>query len=137
MKDRKLFLYWLYLYILCAALGFIPSPRSPLVAAALALLTVGFFVPPGLILYRAIQRDDLRQLKLVALLSAASLTLTLVLFIANTLTVLAPANLLLGNILNTLLLLFSAPMMCAPYQAIGIFGWACLLFVVIFHRKKG
>lgn len=137
MKDRKLFLYWLYLYILCAALGFIPSPRNPLVVAALALLTVGFFVPPGMILYRAIQRNDRRQLRLVALLSAASLALTLALFIANTLTVLAPSNVLLGNVFNTLLVLFSAPMMCAPYQAISIFGWACLLFVVIFHRKKG
>lgn len=137
MKDRKLYLYWLYLYILCASLGFIPSPRSPLVTALLTLAAVAFFVPPAMILYRAIRRDDRKAMKLVALLSAGSLVLTTVLFIANTLTVLAPANLLLGNILNALLVLFSAPMLCAPYQALSLFGWACLLFTVIFHRKKG
>lgn len=137
MKDRKLYLYWLYLYILCAALGFIPAPRSPLVTALLTLVTLAFFVPPAMILYRAIQRSDPKPLKAVALLSAASLLLTLLLFIANTLTVLVPNNLLLGNILNALLVLFSTPMMCAPYQALGMFGWACLLFTVIFQRKKG
>ena len=136
MKNRKFYLIWLYLYILCAALGFIPSPRNPLVTALLAICAVAFFAPPALLLYRAIRDGDRRTLKRMLLLSAASLALTLLLFIGNTLTILAPDNLLLGNILNALLILVSAPMACAPYQVLGTFGWACLLFTSITNWKK-
>lgn len=128
MKERRLYLYWLYLFILCAALGFIRD-RSPLVAALLTLLGMGFFVPGGLLLYRG-------QRKPILIISAASLVLTLLLFIGNTLTVLAPDNLLLGNILHAALTVFSAPMMCLPYQGLGVFGWACLLFAALYRSKK-
>lgn len=128
MKERKLYLYWLYLYILCAALGFIRQ-RSPLVTALLALLSIAFFVPGALLLHRG-------ERKPVLCISAASLVLTLVLFIANTLTVLAPDNILLGNIFHSLLVVFSSPMMCAPYQILSLFGWACLLFAGLFAKKQ-
>lgn len=128
MKERRLYLYWLYLFILCAALGFIRQ-RSPLVTALLALLSIAFFVPGALLLHR-----DMR--KPVVLISAVSLALTLVLFIANTLTALAPDNLLLGNILYSLLVVFSAPMLCAPYQILSLFGWACLLFAGLFPLNR-
>ncbi len=128
MKERKLYLIWLYLFILCAALGFIRQ-RSPLVTALLALLSVVFFLPGALLLHRG-------ERKPVMLISAASLALTMVLFIANTLTVLAPDNILLGNIFNALLVVFSAPMMCAPYQAVSLFCWACLFFAGLTQNKK-
>lgn len=136
MTNRKLYLSWLYLYILCAALGFIPDPRNPLVAALLTLCALAFFAPPALLLYQGIHKGDRKPLKAVALFSGCSLVLTLLLFIANTLTVLAPNNILLGNILNALLILFSAPMKCAPYQVLSIFGWACLLFTTLTNWKK-
>lgn len=136
MKDLKLYLYWLYLFILCAALGFIPAPRSPLVAALLTLLTIAFFVPPAMLLYRDIHHRQRKHLKNILIISTCSLALTLVLFIANTLSVLAADNLLLGNILNALLVVFTAPMMCAPYQFLGMFGWACLLFTALSFWKK-
>ena len=133
MKERRLYLYWLYLFILCAALGFIPE-RSPLVTALLALLGVAFYIPAGLILYRG--RQDKKQLRPILLISTLSLVLTLGLFIANTLTVLAPTNLMLGNILNAALVVFSAPMMCMPFQGLGIFSWACLLFSALYLQKR-
>ena len=136
MKDRKLYLYWLYLYILCAALGFIPNPRNPLVAALLTLCAAAFFLPPALLLYRSVQTGQRKNLQAVLWISAGSLVLTLLLFIANTLTVLAPDNLLLGNILNAVLIILSTPMCCAPYQVLGIFGWACLLFTALTNWKK-
>ena len=133
MKDRKLYLYWLYLYILCAALGFIRQ-RSPLVTALLTLLGLVFYIPPGWILYRS--RRDKKQLTPILLISTLSLVLTLLLFIANALSVLAPQNLMLGNILNATLVVFSSPMMCLPLQGLGIFGWACLLFTALYLRKR-
>ena len=132
MKEQKLYLYWLCLFILCATLGFIPTPRSPLVMALLAIMTLLFFVPPAMLLHRG----ERRHLKNIFILSACSLALTLVLFIANTLSVLAPDKLLLGNILNALLVVFSAPMLCAPYQFISLFGWACLLVAALSRWKK-
>ena len=136
MKDFKLYLYWLYLFILCAAVGFIPAPRSPLTAALLTLLTIAFYVPPAMLLYRGIRQQQRKHLKNILCLSVCSLSLTLVLFIANTLTALVPDNILLGNILNALLVVFTAPMMCAPYQFLGLFGWACLLFTALSFWKK-
>lgn len=133
MKERKLYLYWLYLYILCAALGFIRQ-RSPLVTALLTLLGLVFYIPPGWILYRS--RRDKKQLTPILLISTLSLVLTLLLFIANALSVLAPQNLMLGNILNATLVVFSSPMMCLPLQGLGIFGWACLLFTALYLRKR-
>ena len=50
MKDKQLYLYWLYLFILCAALGFIQD-RGPLVTALLTIAGIGFFLPPALLLY--------------------------------------------------------------------------------------
>lgn len=135
MKDKQLYLYWLYLYIICATLGFIPQERNPLVAALLAILTLVFFVPPAILLYRGIQQQSRPKLTRIALLSALSLGLTTLLFIANMLTVLAPNDLLLGNVFNALLILVSAPMMCAPYQIISLFMWACLLVVALRWQK--
>lgn len=132
MKERNLYLYWLCLFILCATLGFIPAPRSPLVVALLTILTVLFFVPPALLL----RRGERKHLRNILILSACSLVLTLVLFIANTLSVLAPDKVLLGNILNALLVVFSSPMLCAPYQFLSLFGWACLLFTALSRWKK-
>lgn len=133
MKHRKLYLSWLYLFILCAALGFIRQ-RSPLVTALLALLGMAFFIPAGLILYRS--RQDKKQIRPILLISILSLVLTLLMFIANTLTVLVPDNILLGNILNAVLVVLSAPMLCMPYQGLGVFGWACLLFTALYLQKQ-
>lgn len=136
MKRKQLYLSWLYLYILCATLGFIPPDRDPLITALLTLISIAFFIPPAILLYRGYGQKDLSQLKFVALVSGVSLGLTTLLFIANTLTALAPGNLLLGNIFNALLVVFSAPMFCAPYAFLGLFGWACLLTAAITCRKK-
>ena len=135
MKNRTLYLSWLYLYILTAILGFIQEP-NPLVTALLALLSICFFIPGAVLLYRAIKSGRRKHLRIVMLISAASLTVTMLLFIANTLTVLAPENELLGTVLYAVLTVFSAPMMCAPYQSVSMFLWACLLFTGISFWKK-
>lgn len=135
MKTKQLYLYWLYLFIFCAAMGFIQD-RSPLVTALLALLSIAFFIPGALLLYGGIRSGDRKPLRNVVVISASSLGLTMLLFIANTLSVLAPDNDLLGRILQAFLVVFSSPMMCAPYQFISMFLWACLMFTAITYWKK-
>lgn len=135
MKTKQLYLYWLYLFIFCAAMGFIRE-RGPLVTALLALLSLVFFVPGGLLMYRGIKNHDRKLVRNVMLICICSLGLTLVLFIANILTALAPNNDLLGRIFQAILVVFSTPMMCSPYQFISMFLWACLLFTGISYWKK-
>ena len=135
MKDKTWYLLWLYLFILTATLGFIPEPGTWL-TVLLALVCGAFFVPGGVLLYRAIARGDRKGLNRILLISALSLAVTTVLLVANILAVLAPDNVLLGNILNAALTVLSAPMMCAPYYGISIFLWGCLLFAAITYRKQ-
>ena len=135
MKTKQLYLYWLYLFIFCAAMGFIRE-RNPLVTALLTLLCLVFFVPGGMLMYHGIKKRDRKTVRNVMIISISSLVLTMVLFIANTLTALAPNNDLLGRIFQAVLVVFSAPMMCAPYQFISMFLWACLLFTGISFWKK-
>lgn len=135
MKTKQLYLYWLYLFIFCAAMGFIRE-RNPLVTALLALLSLAFFVPGGMLMYHGIKKHDRKTVRNVMIICICSLGLTMLLFIANTLTALAPDNDLLGRIFQAVLVVFSAPMMCAPYQFISMFLWACLLFTGISFWKK-
>ena len=133
MSDRKLCLIWLYLYILCAALGFIPEPQG-LLQAMLALAAILFFVPPSILLYRGIKSGKRKFLRLVRNLSALSLLVTLVLYVVNILCV-AAGN-LVGNILNAALVVFSAPALTFPVPVASMFAWACLLMVSLNYWKK-
>ena len=134
MKDKHLYLYWLYLAILCAALGFIQE-RNPLVVALLCLASLTFFVPGGILLYRDIRSGGKRNLKIILWLSLSSLALTTALFIGYWLSLAAASSDLPGRILYAALTLFSTPMMCAPYPAMSMFLWACMLFTAITYLK--
>ena len=61
MKTKTLWLSWLYMFILCAVLGFIPEPggffKFLLVAAAAA-----FFVPGFVLLTKADHRSELKTI---------------------------------------------------------------------------
>lgn len=134
--KKKCALYWTWgiLYALCAALGFLPEPTGPL-AGLLVLLAVVFFLPPALLLYRAMPREDVKTVRLIRNLSAASLLATLVALVVNFLSVSASA--IAGAVVYSLLILVSAPMVCGQSWVIGLFGWALLLTVSRRYLKKG
>ena len=120
MKRKARYVLWAALFILCAAFGFIPEPEG-LTAAALTLVSVIFFVPPALLLYRAEKQD----IQLIRNLSALSLALTLLLLIANFLAAFSSET--LGLILHYMLIIVSSPMICSGHWAMSLFLWACLL----------
>jgi len=120
MKRKAIYVLWAVLFILCAAFGFIPEPEG-LTANALTLLSVAFFIPPVLLLFRAEKHNIL----LIRNLSALSLGLTLVLLIANFLTAFSSET--LGSILHYVLIIVSCPMICSGHWALSLFLWACLL----------
>ena len=133
MKNRYLYAIWGGLYVLCALLGCVSAPDG-IIKALLVLLSLAFFIPGGLLLYRGIRSKDKRQVSLIRNLSALSLGLTLFTLILNFLSVMASE--IIGNITYGFLILVSSPMICSQYWFISLFLWACLLFTSIAHMPK-
>ncbi|MBQ2855119.1 MAG: hypothetical protein IJE81_06560 [Oscillospiraceae bacterium] len=126
MNKKVLFTLWGVLFIVCAGLGFIPEP-VPVLRGIMTALSVAFFVPPAVLLYRGGRETA----QLIRNLSAASLGLTLVLLVLNL--VFAVSSEFLGSVLHYVLTIVSAPMICSGYWALSLFLWACLLMA---SRKK-
>lgn len=120
MQKKYLFALWGVLFILCAALGFVPEPQGML-KYVMTAASVLFFLPPALLLYRS----DRDTALLIRNLSALSLGMTLVTLVLNF--VLAVSSETLGNILHYILVVVSCPMICSGYWALSLFLWACLL----------
>ena len=124
MKNRFLYALWGALFILCAGLGFIPESDGGLKFLRTGL-SILFFLPPALLIWKARQERNRAPLLLVRNLSIASLSLSVALIIANFLTVFRSQ--LLGDILHGILVVVSSPMICGGHWAMSLFLWACLL----------
>lgn len=128
MKPKTLFALWGGLFVLCAALGFVNTASTAL-QVLMTVLSIAFFLPGALLLRLSKETGNREIALLVRNLSAASLILTAVLLIANFLSALAPK--LLGDILHSMLIVVSAPMICSGYWALSLFLWACLMICAI------
>ncbi len=135
MKDKQLYLYWLYLYIFCAALGFIQS-RGPLATALLAIAGTVFFLPPAMLLYRDVRSGEHKHLRPIALFSLCSLVLSAGLLLLYWVLLARSGSDVAANIAYAALAVFSAPMLTMPAPALSMFLWACLLFTAFYFRKK-
>lgn len=124
MKEKTLYGIWLFLFILCAGLGFIPEPEG-FGKAILVILSILFFVPGAILLVNAIRAGNRKTVLLIRKLSITSLVLTLALLVANLFSV--NASKVIGDILYGLLAVISAPMLCGQYWFLSLFLWACLL----------
>lgn len=129
MKMKTLWLSWLYCFILCTVLGFIPEPAG-FFKFLFVVAAIGFFVPGFLLL----KYGERREHRLVLIAAAVSLTVTLVLIILNFASVLMPQ--VWGSVLYVMLVIFSTPMICARYWVLSLFGWACLLFTAVGALRK-
>ena len=133
MKKRNLYIAWGILYGLCVGLGCIPNPTG-MVAGLCVIAALGFFVPPAMLLYHAIPRKHTATIRLVGLLSIASLVLTTALLILNFMSFRYTET--AGNVLYAILILVSSPMVCAQVWLLSLFLWACLLMVSLKHWKE-
>ena len=133
MTTKKLWLIWGIYYIVCAAFGFIPGPSGALYGLLLCI-GLGFFIPGGMLLYRAAKADDQQSLRWLRNLSLFSLIATVALFILTVLAAAAPA--ILGDFLQFLLVVCCAPMVCAQVWLPVLFGWACMLMICLQYMKK-
>ena len=126
---------WVGMYILCGVLGFLP-PQEGFSYWMLIFLSLAFFAPPALILWQAKKEKNYREIRLVRNLSLLSLGLTLVVMVANFLSIWS-TSLVLGDVLYWVLNLVSVPMLCSQNWVVSLFFWACLLMSSLsLNRKK-
>ena len=132
MKKKFLYIAWGILYCACVGLGFVKNPTAG-EETFLVLLSLGFFVPPYWLCFLAKKENNRKTVKLLRLVSGCVLALTLILLILNFLSVYFDAG--TGLTLYVLLVMFSAPMVCAQVWALPLFLWACLLILTLQNRK--
>ena len=126
MKQRFVYLLWLFLYIVCVGLGTIPE-RMLLLDLFRGLFALLFYVPPVLLVLEGLKEGQRRYLVQLRIISIVSLSLTLIFIIANMLSVYASTA--VGNTLYQIFILVAAPYHCFPYGFISLFLWACLLML--------
>lgn len=133
MKSKTWYLIWGGLYVLCAALGFVSVPED--FPEILLMIPAGlFFVPGWALLLRSHRQKDPTHAKAVTAISLCSLISTLIFLVLNFLS--GQASQAAGNLLYGLLVIFSAPMVCARYWLASLFLWACLLMTGLSLGKK-
>lgn len=136
MKEKLIYLLWLFLYIICVGLGTLEESFLVLQLFQ-GLFALLFYVPPVLLALEGLKKGKHKYLVQIRILSILSLVLTLVFMIANIASVYADQS--VGSTLNQLYILIAAPMHCLPYGFISIFLWAALLmftFPRLWREKK-
>ncbi len=136
VQKTVCYVLWGFFYLLCGFLGLI-TPQSGAQAGAMTALSLAFFLPPAVLLilaYRENNKNLLRQLRLISILSLA---LTLLVFVLNIAAVGASET--TGKVLYYVLTFVSVPMVCSQHYVVSLFLWACLLFSTfpaLIRKKK-
>ena len=134
MKNTKhLWIIWAVAYALCTVCAFFPVAPGAL-SGLFVLLSLGFFAPPAILIYKAVQNKWPKILRIIRNLSLISLGLTLMMILLNFLSIQASQE--WGLVLYWILILVSTPMICSQVWVIGLFGWAMLLFTSLTYLKK-
>ena len=121
------------MYAACTGLSCVPEPEG-VTAGLLVTAALLFFLPPAMLLYRAIPREQWGTVRLIRYLSIVSLGLTFLLLILNLLSVGFSDT--VGTVLHAALIMVSTPMVCMQSWFISLFLWAVLLMVTLKYRKK-
>ena len=134
LSDRVLYIAWAALYLFCVIFSAIAAPTGGWLVPEL-VISLLFFVPPAVLLYRGIRESRRFPLLLIRNLSIGVLALTTVVICLTFLSVGMGGGTDEGLLLQVLLIIVSAPMLCSPVWGISLFLWACLLMVCIKYRK--
>ena len=128
IKEKNLYRIWILLYALCVWLGTVKENQG-MNRVMLVLAALLFFVPAVLLVIKALREKEYKILKRLRWIAIGSLGLTTLALVGNFLSAVGSDQ--LGTVLHYVLLVVSAPMMCAQYWALSIFLWACLLMVTL------
>jgi hypothetical protein len=133
MKMKSIWLSWLYMFILCAVLGFIPEPTG-FFKFLFVVAAVAFFVPGFVLLTKADHRDELKTIRIVRNLSMGALALSVAMILLNFVSVLLSKD--WGTVLYYMMVVLASPLVCGQYWVLTLFLWACLMFYAISLLKK-
>ena len=133
MKKTILLCLWLWLYLICAALGHATEVTATQ-QGAMTVLSVLFFIPGFWLLWDGWKQKKKSTCNLIFYISLCSLCLTLVALLLNVFSVTGSET--LGNVMHVLLIWLSSPMVCSGYWFLSLFLWAILLFSSIIARKR-
>lgn len=133
MKKKILIGLWIFLFIFCSAMGFIPN-----VAGAgkvlLWILSVLFFLPGMILLYDAYMQKDRKVLLGIRIVSITSLLLTVIFLVASIAAFNSTAA--VGNTLQAILNVVSCPMIISPFWFLSLFLWAFLMCGTFYGKKR-
>ena len=134
-KDKGILkALWAGMFLVCCVLGFIPNPGAG-GKIVMTVLSVLFFVPAYADAWFAWKNRDQKELRLIRNLCLISLGATLVVLVANLLSLLS-SSLALGDALYYLLVVVSTPMICGQYWIYSLLLWAILLWCCIAALRK-
>lgn len=126
LDYKVLYLLWAVMFALTACLGFLfPNVTTPTERLPLQIATGVFFLPPWAIMTRAKVAGDNKHVKIVRNLALTSVALTCVLLCLNMVSAGMSAE--LGNALNIILTIVSAPLVCSNFYVMPLFLWGTLL----------
>ena len=131
--QTKLYIIWATLYGVCALLSLIPNPPS-LLAAVMFMVSMGFFVPGGMLLYNAQKQGDRKTIRLIRYLAIGWLAVTAILLVLNIASVAGSAA--WGKLMYYTMALLSAPMISSQVWLLPMFIWACFLFISLKKLPK-
>lgn len=137
LKDKGILkAIWAGMFIVCCLMGFLPNVTGG-AKVLLVILSVLFFLPAYADVWFAWKNRDRKELTLVRNLCLISLGSTLVVLVANLLSVLS-TSVALGDTLYYVLAVVSTPMLCGQYWVYSLLLWAVLLWCCIaaLHKEK-
>lgn len=135
MNQKKiLYIVWAVLYCACFGFSFVTNP-TPGEKAFLIGLSVVFFIPPFWLWFLARKENHRKTIKILRWISICSLALTLLLIIANIVSVLGSP--LLGRVLHILLRLVSVPLETSHTWALSLYFWAILMVLTLPKLRPG
>ncbi len=137
LKDKGILkAIWAGMFIVCCLLGFLTEVSGG-AKVLLVILSVLFFVPAYADVYFSWKNKDVKELRIVRNLCLISLGSTLVVLVANLLSVLSSSE-ALGDNLYYVLAVVSTPMLCGQYWVYSLLLWAVLLWCCIaaLHKEK-
>lgn len=130
-KNTSLYIVWAVLYCACVGFSF-ASPTNAGGKAFLVILSLGFFVPPYILLFQAKKQENRKVIKTLRWISVGVLVMSALLLALNILSVKFSAD--AGLTMYVLLAMFAPPLACGQQWALGLFLWACLMMLT--RQKK-
>lgn len=120
MLNTYLYIFWIFFYMLNAALGVLGLPGWVGIVACLL-----FFLPPAILLHRAGKAGDRRGVARIRNISLGWLGLAVLMIILNIATVYMSET--AGDVLYYAMAVLCAPLVSGEYWVLSLFLFSCLL----------